>query len=133
MPRSEPSRKPGAVAPSARVMIYNKWSMVGLMLWVRYALMRLRPLTPLSEIYSSYLESPGTKAYSKKAARLLFEAYSDVRIETILTHGDLLESGAGQRHSGPLLDLGRRVWPRSLIRSFFPGAGLFMLIVATKP
>ena len=27
---------------SARIMIYHKWSMVGIMLWVRYALLRLR-------------------------------------------------------------------------------------------
>ncbi|MEP7245911.1 MAG: class I SAM-dependent methyltransferase, partial [Gammaproteobacteria bacterium] len=53
--------RPGGVA---RVMIYHTWSLVGYMLWMRYALLRLRPWTSLAHIYSRYLESPGTKAYS---------------------------------------------------------------------
>ena len=102
--------KPGG---DARVMIYNKWSMIGLMLWVRYALLRLRPFTSLKEIYARYLESPGTKAYTVVEARQLFSAFSEVTIRTILTHGDLLESEAGQRHAGIMLSIARRIWPRS--------------------
>lgn len=122
--------KPGG---RARIMIYHTWSMVGLMLWLRYALLRLRPWTSMAEIYARYLESPGTKAYSITGARKLFAAFGDVKIQTVLTHGDLLESGAGQRHQGGLLNIARRIWPRPLIRRFFPGAGLFMLIEAVKP
>jgi SAM-dependent methyltransferase len=116
----------------ARIMIYHKWSMVGLMLWLRYALLGFKPWVTLAEIYARYLESPGTKAYSVAEARRLFAAFSEVRIQTVLTHGDLLESGAGQRHQGGLLTLARRIWPRGLIRQFFPHAGLFMLIEARK-
>lgn len=79
-----------------------------------------------------YLESPGTKAYSVAEARALFADFSDVQIRTVLTHGDLLESGAGQRHRGALLTVARRVWPRGVIRRVLPGAGLFMLIQAVK-
>ena len=117
---------------SGSVMIYHKWSMVGLMLWVRYALLRFRPWLTLEYIYSHYLESPGTKAYSVDEAKLLFSAFSEVSIKTLLTHGDLLESSAGQRHQGFLLLLARRAWPRSLIRRFLPNAGLFMLIKVRK-
>jgi SAM-dependent methyltransferase len=117
---------------SARVMIYHKCSMVGLMLWVRYALLRLRPWTSMAEIYAGHLESPGTKAYTVDEARGLFAAFSEVRIRTVLTHGDLLESGAGQRHQGILLNVARKLWPRGLIRRFLPAAGLFMLIDAVK-
>jgi len=113
-------------------MIYHKWSMVGLMLWVRYALLCLRPWRTLKDIYACYLESPGTKAYSIAEAEQLFSAFSEVRIKTVLTHGDLLESGAGQRHQGGLLSIARKVWPRGLIRRVFPNAGLFMLIEARK-
>jgi SAM-dependent methyltransferase len=116
----------------ASIMIYHKWSMVGFMLWVRYALLGLRPWLTLAEIYARYLESPGTKAYSVTEARKLFSAFSDVKIRTVLTHGDLLESSAGQRHQGGLLALARKIWPRQLIRRLFPGAGLFMLIEARK-
>jgi SAM-dependent methyltransferase len=117
---------------AAKIMIYHKWSMVGLMLWLRYALLGLRPWLTLSQIYGGCLESPGTKAYSVGEARKLFGAFQHVRIRTVLTHGDLLESDAGQRHRGMLLDVARRIWPRRLLRRLFPGAGLFMLIEAIK-
>ena len=120
------------VGGETRIMIYHKWSMVGLMLWIRYALLSLKPWLSLREIYARYLESPGTKAYSMTEAQLLFSMFSEVKIRTILTHGDLLESDVGQRHRGPLLSLARKLWPRKLIRRLFPGAGLFMLVEATK-
>lgn len=121
--------KPGG---GARIMIYHKWSLVGLMLWIRYALLGLKPWLSLREIYACYLESPGTKAYSVAEARALFAAFNQVKITTVLTHGDLLESGAGQRHRGALLTLSRRLWPRRLIRRLLPGAGLFMLVEVRK-
>ena len=122
--------KPGGVT---RVMIYHKWSLVGLMLWLRYGLLKMRPFTPLHKIYASYLESPGTKAYSIKEARLLFAEFEDVKVTTVLSHGDLLTSGAGQRHEGALLDIARRIWPRRFITRFLFGRGLFMMIDAKKP
>ena len=121
--------KPGG---EARIMIYSKWSLVGLMLWMRYGLMRLRPWTSLETIYSRFLESPGTKAYTRSEAKQLFSNFADVQIETVLTHGDLLESGAGQRHRGGVLALARRVWPRWLFRAVTPRMGLFMMIHARK-
>ena len=116
----------------ARVMIYHKWSLIGLMLWMRYALLGVKPWLSLREIYARYLESPGTKAYSAAEARMLFAQFREVNIRTVLTHGDLLESGSGQRHRGPLLSLARKLWPRGVIRRLLPGAGLFMLIEAKK-
>ncbi len=116
----------------AKVMIYHKWSMVGLMLWIRYALLRFRPYISLQEIYAIYLESPGTKAYSFSEARRLFDDFSEVSISTVLSTGDLLEGDAGQRHQGILLSIARKIWPRWFIRKVFPNAGLFMLIEARK-
>jgi ubiquinone/menaquinone biosynthesis C-methylase UbiE len=116
----------------ARIMIYHTWSLIGLMLWLRYALLRMRPFTSLKTLYARYLESPGTKAYSVPEARQLFAAFSDVRIKTVLTHADLLSSDAGQRHQGAALNLARKIWPRRLIRALLPNAGLFMLIEARK-
>jgi len=117
---------------SARIMIYHAHSLVGYMLWIRYALLVGRPWRTLAEIYDRYLESPGTKAFSIVEGRRLFHRYSDVSIRTVLTHGDLLESAAGQRHHGVALELARRVWPRALLRRLFASNGLFMLIEATK-
>jgi SAM-dependent methyltransferase len=117
---------------TARVMIYHKWSLVGYMLWARYALLRLRPWTTLADIYARHLESPGTKAYSIREANHMFSAFSAVHIEVVLTHGDLLESAAGQRHRGPLLALAQGIWPRALLRRIARRQGLFMLITAVK-
>ena len=117
---------------TASIMIYHKQSMIGYMLWLRYGLLKLKPNLSLTEIYARYLESPGTKAYSMLEAQQLFSNFSQVHIQTVLTHGDLLESDAGQRHKGMLLTLARKVWPRWFIKRFLPNAGLFMLIKATK-
>ena len=121
--------RPGGVA---KVMIYHKWSLVGYMLWARYALLRLRPWMTLTEVYARYLESPGTKAYSLTEARRMFAMFGLVQIRTSLTHGDLLESAAGQRHGGAILSLARKIWPRALLRRCAGSHGLFMLIRAVK-
>jgi hypothetical protein len=65
-------------------------------------------------------------------ARTLFRKFGEVRIATVLTHGDLLESAAGQRHRGWLLSMAKRMWPRRFLRWALPGHGLFMLIDARK-
>jgi ubiquinone/menaquinone biosynthesis C-methylase UbiE len=122
--------KPGG---TLRIMIYHKWSMVGVMLWLRYGLFRLRPFVSLAELYSCYLESPGTKAYSTSEAAKLLSRFENVEICTKLTHGDLLTSEAGQRHQGLALRIARVIWPRWVIRALFPNWGLFMLIRARKP
>jgi SAM-dependent methyltransferase len=116
----------------ARIMIYHKHSLVGYMLWVRYAMLAGKPWRSLSDIYAHHLESPGTKAYSMDEARTLFRNFSDVRISTVLTHGDLLESAAGQRHRSLLLSMAKLIWPRPLFRLLMPKCGLFMLIEARK-
>lgn len=121
--------KPGGVA---RIMVYNYWSMIGLMLWLRYGALRLKPWTSLADMYSQYLESPGTKAYTPRQAHDLFKDFEQVHVDTVLTHGDLLESEAGQRHRGAALDIARKVWPRWAIKRLAPKAGLFMLIEAVK-
>jgi SAM-dependent methyltransferase len=121
--------KPGG---SARVMIYHKWSLVGLMLWLRYGLLAGRPWRSLEDIYARHLESPGTKAYGLGEVPALVQGFASHRAWTVLTHGDLLESEAGQRHRGLALTLARACWPRALIRRFLSRRGLFLLISAEK-
>ena len=117
---------------TARVMIYNRWSITGMLLWLRYGLFALRPFTGLTQIYATHLESPGTKAYSRRQARRLFAAFSRVRMTTELSPGDLLAGGAGARHAGVMLRVARRVWPRALVRMLFRRFGLYLLISAVK-
>jgi SAM-dependent methyltransferase len=121
--------KPGG---KALIMVYHKWSMVGAMLWIRYALLAGRPWRGLRSIYAEHLESPGTKAYSYPEARDIFSRFSSVAISTPLSHGDLLDSEVGQRHRGLVLRIAKSIWPRWLICRILPRAGLFMLIEAVK-
>ena len=121
--------KPGG---DARIMIYHKWSMVGCMLWTRYALLKLKPWLSLKEVYSRYLESPGTKAYSVAEARELFSRFRAVEISTPLAHSDLLESDVGQRHRGLARKTARKIWPRWFLRRFMPNSGSQMMIRARK-
>lgn len=116
----------------ASVMVYHRLSLVGMLLWFRYALLAGRPATTLDEIYSRHLESPGTKAYTEEQGRELFSRFSAVRTSIELSNGDLLEGEAGQRHPGAALRLARRTWPRGLIRRFGRRYGLFLLIEAVK-
>jgi hypothetical protein len=114
-------------------MIYHSRSLVGAMLWLRYALLAGRPWRSLDEIYSRHLESPGTKAYSLDGARRLFAAYDDVKVSAQLGPGDLLEGEVGQRHRSRLLDLARRCFPRRAVRRWLSGYGLYLLIEARRP
>jgi SAM-dependent methyltransferase len=115
-----------------RVMIYHRYSLVGWMLWLRYALGRMRPWISLDQIYSTYLESPGTMAYTVDEACELFKGAGEVSARVVLTHGDLLESAAGQRHGGLVLDIARRFWPRPFLRRYAQRCGLFLLVSGRK-
>ncbi|MCA1572805.1 MAG: hypothetical protein LC798_21425 [Chloroflexi bacterium] len=114
-------------------MIYHKHSLVGYMLWLRYAPARGRARTPLSTIYDGHLESPGKKAYTVEQARALLCDFEILRVRTELTHTDLLASDVGQRHRGRALAVAQRLWPRWLIRRALAGHGLFLLLHARKP
>jgi ubiquinone/menaquinone biosynthesis C-methylase UbiE len=123
--------RPGGIA---RIMIYHRWSLTGLMLWGQYGLLRGRPATPLTEIYDRYLESPGTKAYSRAEAEALCRqaGLASPHVVIQLNHGDLLEGAVGQRHAGPALALARAIWPRRMLRRLTPFLGLYLLVHARK-
>jgi SAM-dependent methyltransferase len=116
----------------ALVMIYHRASLVGAMLWLRYGLFRGRPLKSLRNIYSQYLESPGTKAYSISEGRTLFEGFSRITTSIQLSAGDTLEGASGQRHQGIAIELARRIWPRGIIKKTLRRYGLFLLVEAVK-
>lgn len=121
--------RPGGVA---RVMVYHKHSIVGALLWTRYALLAGRPGRSLADVYAEHLESPGTKAYTPDEARALFSGFSQVRTRVELSVGDLMQGAAGQRHRGTLLSLAKVLWPRPVVKRVFAGRGLFLMIEAVK-
>lgn len=117
---------------NARIMVYQKWSLVGFMLWARYGLLAGRPLRDLADIYAHHLESPGTKAYTLREARAMCANFSEVKLSTQLSFGDLLMGAVGQRHRGGLLSAAKTLWPRPLLRVVASRFGLYLLIDATK-
>ncbi len=121
--------RPGGVA---RIMVYHKWSVVGYMLWLRYAAATGKLTRTLADIYANCLESPGTKAYTIREARTLMQAFREVGLRTQLSFGDLLQGAVGQRHSALLLTTAKALWPRWLIRRALARHGLYLLICAVK-
>lgn len=117
---------------TARVLIYNYYSMVGYLLWARYGLLAGRPLRPLSDIYAHHLESPGIKAYTVEDARAMFHDFSRAELHTGLALGDLLLGEVGQRHRGPLLTIGRALYPRWLVKRVLTNHGMNLFIDAVK-
>lgn len=117
---------------TAKIMVYHKYSMVGFMLWARYALARGKIFTSLDEIFAKYMESPGTKAYSKNQGKQLLQKFSEAKIETQLSFGDVLEGSAGQRHQGIVLKLAKMLYPRFIIKTFFKTNGIYLLMEAKK-
>lgn len=121
--------RPGGVA---RIMIYHYYSMVGYMLWMRYGLLRGRPLRSLADIYASHLESPGTKCYTVAQAQEMCRNFSQADIRAQQGFGDLLHGAVGQRHRGWLLATAKALWPRWFIRRFMKRHGGMLLIDAVK-
>jgi ubiquinone/menaquinone biosynthesis C-methylase UbiE len=116
----------------ARIMVYHTWSLVGLMLWLRYGLASGHPFRKMADIYAQHLESPGTKAYStREAVAMLRQAgFQEATARVQLSHGDLLLGNVGARHSGRLLQAAKLLWPRWLLRRIAQPFGLYLLLYA---
>lgn len=108
----------------ALILVYHKWGMVGVMLWICFALLAGRVWRGLRSIYAEHLESPGTKAYSYSEARDIFSRFSSEAISTPLSHGNLLDSAVGQCHRGLVLRTANcEVDLASLVHLSDPSAG----------
>ena len=114
--------KPGG---EFRVMVYNRHSLIGLMLYLRYG---YRCGFSLDRFSQDISRVRGTKAYTRAGAAALFAGARNLRTDIALTHGDLLDSDAGQRHRGTLLTVARALWPRRFLKRFAKGLGLFLMV-----
>jgi len=70
-------------------MIYHRHSLFALQVYLACGLFRLRPLRRLDDLVAAHVESPGTRVYSRKQARRLFQDFTDVTVEAVLTPYDL--------------------------------------------
>lgn len=98
---------------SLKVMIYHRHSWVALVAWVRFCLLRGRPLAPLREAVSQ-IESPGTQAFTKREAESLLQGLEGVSVRPVLTHWD-------------------RKWAPGVSTLVGDRAGWFLLLRGTKP
>lgn len=101
------------------VMVYNRRSLFAFQAWAVYGLLRGRPQCPPGQLISKYLESPGTKAFTRKEFMELFPGLKVDRLRTVVTRWDLR--------------LGRRRFLPAALRVAVPsGLGWFMVIEGTK-
>lgn len=117
---------------TARIMIYRRWSILSVMLWLRFALLAGKPWRTLGDVLATHVESPGTKAYTVREAEAMCRSFGVVSARAHLSFGDLLEGEVGQRHRGTLLRIVKACWPRPLIRVAGHGIGSMLLIEARK-
>jgi SAM-dependent methyltransferase len=102
------------------VMLYNRHSLVALQAWIVYALLKGRPGRTLGEVIGAHVESPGTKAYTRREVAGLFAGLEDLRIAPVVTAYDLR--------------LGRRFFlPRWFGRLLPRRLGWFLVITARRP
>ena len=71
------------------IMLYHRWSLVALQFYLRFGLLRGRPLRGLDEIMAAHQESPGTRVYTRTQVVDLFARFQDLRICPVLTPYDL--------------------------------------------
>jgi SAM-dependent methyltransferase len=95
-------------------MMYGRHSVIALRFWVRHALLKGRPWRSVSDVIASYVESPGTKAYTVGELRTLFAAFTTFSAKPIVTVADTSD------------------WPKFVSRFFPDDWGWFITLHARK-
>jgi len=118
--------KPGG---TARIMLYHHPSLTGLMLWLRFGLLRGRSLR--RTVYER-LESPGTSTFTKKEVLGMMAQFENMSVEQVFSPGDLLLSQPSERFRSLPYRIAWKLYPRTLARKLGKRWGLFLLITGTK-
>ena len=124
--------KPGGVA---RTMVYHVPSWTGLMLYLMHGPAKGRPLLGLRKAIFEHLESPGTKAYTTSEGFDLAQVggFENIRVETKLGPGDLLEIKPSAKYQGAAARIIWKLYPRALVRLLGNRFGAYLLIEGRKP
>lgn len=124
--------KPGG---ELKAMIYHAPSWTGWFLWFLHCFLKGKPWRSPREALFEHLESPGTKAYTTKEAKRLFQNAGFTVIETTpkLGPGDLLIIKLSEKYENPIFKLLQKLYPRWLVRRLGDQFGLNLLIQARKP
>ena len=118
--------KPGG---TAKIMLYHHPSMTGLMLWLRFGILKFQTIRRC--VYQN-LESPGTKTFTIAEVRAMFKEFDNVRIEQVFSPGDLLLNEPSAKFQGRGYKAIWKLFPRRLVRLLGQRWGLFLLITAKK-
>lgn len=75
-----------------KIMLYNRRSLTAFYVWCKWALFKARPWKSKAWCLEHYVESPGTKAFTRREVeRMLAPLHpAELRISTILTNQDRL-------------------------------------------
>ncbi|ROL62146.1 class I SAM-dependent methyltransferase [Bacteroidetes/Chlorobi group bacterium ChocPot_Mid] len=76
-----------------KVMIYHRHSLLAYFFWIKHALLKFRPWKSISWILWNYMESKGTKAFTKKEVIKMLEnqPVEIINIHPVLSYYDRLE------------------------------------------
>ena len=118
--------KPGG---EARIMLYHHPSLTGILLWLRYGIWRCKSVR--ESIYH-YLESSGTKTYTRQEVFSLMRGFRDVEARLVFSPGDLLLHQPSARFQSAFYRLIYMIYPRWLVKKLAAEWGLFLLLTATK-
>jgi SAM-dependent methyltransferase len=113
----------------ARIMLYHHPSLTGLFLWLRYGLWQGKSLR--SSVYD-FLESPGTKTYTRQEVLSLMQEFRNVKVTQVFSPGDLLLHQPSARFRSPFYRVIWKMYPRWLAERVARKYGLFLLVTATK-
>ncbi len=118
-----------------KVMVYSTFSSTGLMLWGIYGLAKLRLFLSQEDLIFKYLESPGTKCYSKKEFRKILKGFGmhNIKIEKYANAGDLLLMSPSEKHkNNRFYKIIQKIYPRFLVKHFENILGLALISESTK-
>ena len=71
------------------IMIYNKYSLVGLQLYLVYGLLKFKLFKNFNTLYFNHHESVGTKAFTDNETRKMFKEFVNIKISNIVTPYDV--------------------------------------------
>ncbi len=81
--------KPGG---KAKIMIYNRHSLMAYFFWLKHALLKLRPWKSIKWVLWHHMESLGTKGYTIAEMKDILKNYNlkEAKVKTIFTYYDRL-------------------------------------------
>jgi hypothetical protein len=82
--------KPGS---EAKLMIYNRHSLLAFFFWIKHALLKLKPWKSIEWVLWNHMESIGTKGYTIREFEHILSKYPELKeykVSTIYTYYDKL-------------------------------------------